>query len=104
MLQDTITRGLEAGIATRDANLADGRDGRLLGGDDQWMWFLDSSLVEGVDYAVFYSEEAARAYGADISTARIGPGSSRGDQFWVFNIGASVSILLGAALCLAFRV
>ena len=62
-MQTRIRDGLHAAVATRDANLADGREGRLLGGDENVMWFIDSSFVEGVHYSVFNSEEAALAYG-----------------------------------------
>ena len=56
------------------------------------MWFIDSTFVEGVHYAVFESEEAALAYGH--VTARVfstGAGSSSArDRFWLYNIGAPV--------------
>ena len=94
-LQTRIRDGLNAAIATRDANLADGRQGRLLGSDDTEMLFIDSSFVEGVHYAVFFSEEAALAYGhvgGRVLSTGAGPSSAR-NRFWVCNIGAPVSFI-----------
>jgi hypothetical protein len=94
-MQTRIRDGLHAAIATRNANLADGREGRLLGGDENEMWFIDSSFVEGVHYAVFNSEVAALAYGpvdARILSVGAGPSSAR-NRFWLFNIGAPVSFI-----------
>ncbi len=94
-LQTRIRDGLNAAIATRDANLADGRQGRLLGSDETEMLFIDSSFVEGVHYAVFYSEEAALAYGhveGRVLSTGAGPSSGR-NRFWVYNIAAPVSFI-----------
>ena len=35
---------------------------QVLGGNDTEMAFIDSSFIEGVDYAIFFSEDAALAY------------------------------------------
>ncbi len=58
------------------------------------MWFVDSSFVEGVDYAIFFSEDAAlaHAHGAVNLTDRIGPSSSPA-RFWMYNLGAPVSLI-----------
>jgi hypothetical protein len=107
-LQTRIRDGLNAAIATRDANLADGRQGRLLGSDDTEMWFIDSSFVEGVHFAVFDSEEAALAYGHVAGLPRIlsagaGPSSAR-NRFWLYNIGAPVSfICVTMPICVCSR-
>ena len=94
-MQTRIRDGLHAAVATRDANLADGREGRLLGGDENEMWFIDSSFVEGVDYAVFNSEEAALVFGhveARIFSTGAGPSDAR-NRFWLYNLGAEVSFI-----------
>ena len=94
-MQTRIRDGLHAAVATRDANLADGREGRLLGGDENEMWFIDSSFVEGVDYAVFNSEEAALVFGhveARIFSTGAGPSDAR-NRFWLYNLGAPVSFV-----------
>jgi hypothetical protein len=107
-LQTRIRDGLNAAIATRDANLADGRQGRLLGSDDTEMWFIDSSFVEGVHFAVFDSEEAALAYGLVAGLPRVlstgaGPSSAR-NRFWLYNIGAPVSfICVTMPICVCSR-
>jgi hypothetical protein len=107
-LQTRIRDGLNAAIATRDANLADGRHGRLLGSDDTEMWFIDSSFVEGVHFAVFYSEEAALAYGHVAGLPRVlstgaAPSSAR-NRFWLYNIGAPVSVICVAMpICVCSR-
>jgi hypothetical protein len=98
-LQTTIQRGLDAAIATRDANLADGRQGRLLGGNDTEMWFVDSTFVEGVHYALFSSEEAARACSSSsaFASSTVGPSFS-GPCFCVYNLAATVSFVTAARL------
>ena len=35
---------------------------QVLGGNGTEMAFIDSSFIEGVDYAIFFSEDAALAY------------------------------------------
>ncbi len=54
------------------------------------MWFVDSSFVEGVHYAIFFSEEAALAHG--VAVDRIAP-SSAPVRFWMCSLGAPVSFM-----------
>jgi hypothetical protein len=103
-MQTRIRDGLHAAVATRDANLADGREGRLLGGDENEMWFIDSSFVEGVHYAVFNSEEAALVFGhveARIFSTGAGPSDAR-NRFWLYNLGAPVSFIWWCLMCSVF--
>lgn len=97
-LINSIQHGLQAGIATRDSNLADGRHGRVLGGDSTEMYFIDSSFIEGVDYALFFSEDAALAFQAKwqaehaVATAAapqppvVSAGGQQDQRFWLFNL------------------